>query len=82
MLKAELLDIHSYPLREVGETWVEVYNLRVGKRQQHLTWSNPDNLIIEEKKGKKENEWVVVSVVYVGVVMKPDHLSHEILDWV
>ena len=30
------LHTHSYPLREAGETWVEVYNLRVGKRQLFL----------------------------------------------
>lgn len=36
MLTDKLLDTHAYPLREAGETRVEVYFLRVGKRQQHL----------------------------------------------
>ena len=36
MLMDKRLHTHSYPLREAGETWVEVYYLRVGKRQHLL----------------------------------------------
>ena len=36
MLTDKLSETHSCPLKEAGETWEEVYYLRVGKKQQHL----------------------------------------------
>lgn len=49
---------------KAGETWVEVYHLRVGKRQQHLLAAT-QRVYLQKKGEEKEkgmnngNEWAV-----------------------
>lgn len=53
MLMDKRLHTHSYPLREAGETWVEVYYLRVGKRQLLL---EATQRIYYSRKKRREKE--------------------------